>query len=77
MQPQSREIDSKKIMPTVKAYTDFGFGCSINGGHIMTVTGINEYGIIVDSWGQRLFVSYKDMIEIKGFTTIEIADIVD
>lgn len=47
------------------------------GNHIMTVTGMNEYGIMVDSWGKRYFITYQDLIENKGFSNIEIVDIIE
>ena len=36
------------------------------GGHVMTITGITKDGVIVDSWGKRMYVSFEELNNNKN-----------
>ena len=48
----------------------------IDGAHIMTVTGINRYGLLVDSHGGRVFLGF-DALAKDNRSLVLIDDIVD
>lgn len=43
-----------------------------NGGHAMTITGMNEEGLIVATWGKRILIPFKDLEEHKDFNILQL-----
>ena len=60
------EIDIYKLEPYTR----------IDGGHIMTITGMTDKGFIVDNWGKRMFIPYNELLDRRNgkyeITTIKI-----
>ena len=48
---------------------------AVNGGHWIKITGVNEQGIIVSSWGRKCLISYEDLIS-ENTATLFISDVI-
>jgi len=44
---------------------------TIDGGHVMTITGTTDKGFIVDSWGKRMLIPYDELDGEHGEYTID------
>lgn len=49
------------------------------GGHAITITGMNEEGFIIATWGKRILIPFKDLEGYKeyGISTVRMTDLTD